>query len=338
LAILAIAALASLIGTATASATTPPSIESESASNITPTDATLEAEINLHEAPAGIYYQFQLVGDPSEYASEILCPPTLQPGYSGCIGPQGSPALPIGFLPGNTLEPSATSHASLDLASAGVTLQPGTTYHYRVLAARAVQTEDTIEWESPTVDGADQTFTTPSAGTAPLVEGESVSHITPTDATLEAKIDTEGLETTYEFHLLERWGCEEAQPACLRPGVITIWTLPSGKLLGSFVGQSVSLDLNSAGVNLSPGHDFYEYWVTATNAAGTTEGQSQPFTTPSEPGAEPLTEPSGNTDLQSSSAIQSTPSASPSHHRRHRHHRRHKRELQSKLRLAKRAR
>lgn len=139
-----------------------PSILSESATDITNTDATLEAEVNLHEAAAGVYYQFQLVGDPGEYASEILCPPTLQPGIDGCIGPQGSPALPIGFLPGNTLQPSATSHASLDLASAGVTLQPVTTYHYRVLVARAVQTEDTIEWEAPTVFGPDQTFTTSS--------------------------------------------------------------------------------------------------------------------------------------------------------------------------------
>jgi hypothetical protein len=151
----------------------PPSIESESVSNVTPTDATLEAEINLHEAPAGVHYQFQLVTDPSEYASEILCPPTLQPGYSGCIGPQASGALPIGFLPGNTLQPGATLHASLDLAGVGVTLQPGTTHHYRVLAARAVQTEDTIEWEPPTVYGADQTFTTQSAGTAPSVPAGS---------------------------------------------------------------------------------------------------------------------------------------------------------------------
>jgi hypothetical protein len=140
---------------------TAPSIVSESATNISQHDATLGAEINLHEAPAGVYYQFQLVTDPSEYASEILCPPTLQPGYSGCIGPQGSGVLPIGFLPGNTLQPGATLGASIALSSAGVTLQPGTTYHYRVLIARAVQTEDTIEWEPPTVYGADQTFITP---------------------------------------------------------------------------------------------------------------------------------------------------------------------------------
>jgi hypothetical protein len=254
LAVLAGAVLASLGGAATASAATPPSIEGESASHITATDATLEAEINLHEAPAGVYYQFQLVMDPSEYASEILCPPTLQPGYSGCVGPQGSGALPIGFLPGNTMQPGATLHASLDLAGAGVTLQPGTTYHYRVLAARAVQTEDTVEWEPPTAFGADQTFTTLPAGTAPMIESESVSHITQTDATLEAQINTEGLETTYEFQLFERWWCEELTPGCYPP--IRVFPLPMGKLLGSHVGQSVSLDLNSAGVSLSPGHNF----------------------------------------------------------------------------------
>lgn len=58
------------------------------------------------------------------------------------------------------MQPGTTRSASVDLASVGVTLQPGTTYHFRVLVARRVQTEDTIEWEPPTVYGADQTFTT----------------------------------------------------------------------------------------------------------------------------------------------------------------------------------
>jgi hypothetical protein len=149
--------------------TTPaaPSIVSESASDIAVTGATLEAEIDLHEAGAGAYYQFQLVSDPHEYASEILCPSTLQPPYLGCIGPPGAGALPIGFLAGNTLQPSATSHASLDLSSAGVTLQPATAYHYRVLVARRTQTEDTIQWEPPAVQGADRTFTTPSESPPP---------------------------------------------------------------------------------------------------------------------------------------------------------------------------
>jgi hypothetical protein len=326
--VVALSALGSFVWTASASAA-PPSIEAESVSHIASTGATLEAEINLHEAPAGVYYQFQLVTDPSEYASEILCPPTLQPGYSGCVGPQGSGALPIGFLPGNTMQPGATLHASLDLAGAGVTLQPGTTYHYRVLAARAVQTEDTVEWEPPTAFGADQTFTTLPAGTAPMIESESVSHITQTDATLEAQINTEGLETTYEFQLFERWWCEQLTPGCYPP--ISVFPLPTGKLLGSHVGQSVSLDLNSAGVTLSPGHNFYEYSVTATSAAGTTQGHPQTFITPS--GTQP---PNVQTSgIVGPSAIQSLPT-SPSPADPKKHHRKHRRRHQIRLHRAKR--
>ena len=173
---------------------------------------------------------------------------------------------------------------SLNLAGAGVTLQPGTTYHYRVLVARRVQTEDTIQWEPPTIYGADQTFTTPT-GPPPAVESESLSHLTSTDATLEAQINTEGLETTYDFYLQEAPLCFKAVPPCERPQHEPI-ALPAGKLLGSFVGQSVSADLNSAGVNLSPG-EHYEYWVTATSAAGITTGHAQEFTAPEEK-AQPL--------------------------------------------------
>ena len=168
--------------------TTPaaPSIVSESASNIAMTGATLEAEINLHEAGAGAYFQFQLVRDPHEYASEILCPPTLLPGYSGCIGPQGAGALPIGFLAGNTLQPSATSHASLDLSSAGVTLQPATAYHYRVLVARRAQTEDMIQWEAPAVQGTDRTFTTPSESPPPDSQPGDAHGAWPAPATIQS--------------------------------------------------------------------------------------------------------------------------------------------------------
>jgi hypothetical protein len=137
-----------------------PSIEGESASHITKTDATLEAEVDQHGTAAGAYYQFQLATGTGGYASEILCPPTLRPGFSGCVGQEGADALPIGFLAGNTLQPSATAHASLDLGQAGLSLQPGTVYHYRILVARRVVTEDTLEWEPPTVFGGDRTFRT----------------------------------------------------------------------------------------------------------------------------------------------------------------------------------
>ena len=315
---LALVAIASLGAAATASAASVPTIESESSSHVTATDATLEAEINLHEASAGVYYQFQLVTDPSEYPSEILCPPTLQPGTDGCIGPQGT-ALPIGFIPGNTMQPGSTARAS-----SGVTLRPGTTYHFRVLVARRVQTEDTIEWEPPTIYGADQTFRTPS-NLPPSIESESVSHITQTDATLEAQVNTEGLETTYTFYLHEEGPpCLKADPPCMVPEKAPI-PLPSGRLLGSIVGQNVSADLNSAGVSLLPGVS-YEYWLTATSSAGTTEGRHQEFAALS--GSPPSDAQIGGTVGQLPAITSAAPA--PLHHRRH--HRRHRRGLhRSKL-------
>jgi hypothetical protein len=54
--------------------------------------------------------------------------------------------------------------------------------------------------------------------------------------------------------------------------------LPTGLLLGSFVPQSVSLDLNSAGVTLSGGE--YGFSVLATNKAGSTSAGGGVFEAP----------------------------------------------------------
>ena len=86
-----------------------PSIESESVSHVTPSDATLETEVNLHEVSTGAYYQFQIVKDPSEYGPEVACPSTRPQTFDACVGPQEPGAPPIGFLPGN----SASSLARL---------------------------------------------------------------------------------------------------------------------------------------------------------------------------------------------------------------------------------
>jgi hypothetical protein len=110
------------------------------------------------------------------------------------------------------------------------------------------------------------------AWAAPVIEGQSVSNQGATNATVEARINTEGLETTYEFYLQEPSLCLKAEPLCMMPEDTPL-ALPSGKLLGSFVGQSVSVDVNRAGVTLCPNGDYY--WVTATNSAGTTIGQRQ---------------------------------------------------------------
>jgi IPT/TIG domain len=147
-------------------ATPPPSIEGESVANITPTDATLQAKIDPESLERGAYYQFQLAAGPSEYLPGFACPSEGFPANTSfCAGPlAGQPgALPIGSIAAGTLGETV----SLDLSAprswwSGTTmLKPGATYHYRVIAARAVPTEDTIQWEEPIVDGADRTFTTP---------------------------------------------------------------------------------------------------------------------------------------------------------------------------------
>lgn len=255
-----------------------PSIESESATNLSEHDATLEAQINPQSLERAALYQFQVVRNSSEYLSKFACPTEGGPAHSSlCLGLDSqASALPFGWTPAAVQD----QPASLDLSATGMSLQPDTTYHYRVITARSIITVDNIAWEGPIVYGPDQTFTTPAAG-SPSIEGESISKITPTDATLEAQINTEGLESTYNFYLQEAPLCFKANPPCERPSHKPL-VLPSGKLNGSLISQSVSADLNSAGVGLSPG-EHYEYWVTATNSAGTTQGRHQEFTASSEP-------------------------------------------------------
>jgi hypothetical protein len=214
-----------------------PLIESESVSNVTPTDATIEAQINTggRETTYRVW-----VGNYPECIEEMMeeCDSSAKHPISGTLAGSSSP-----------------TRISIDVAHAWHALSPGSSYIYNVDATNS-------GWAfQGSAYGENKMFTTPAAK-APEIDSESVSHVTPTDATLEAQINTEGLETSYEFHLATPpcpSGCEHLQ---------YIFPLPSGKLLGSSVTQSVSLDLNSAGVTLTPGQR-YEYWVTATNAAGT---------------------------------------------------------------------
>lgn len=149
-----------------------PRIESESASALTEHDATLEATINPEGLPQGADYQFQLVKNTSEYLPELVCAEhgVVAPiGNDGCLDP---PDWPSGTIPLRSIGGSEGKPVSLDLASVGVTLQSGTTYHYRVLAAESLNGEDGVMWEAPAVIGADQTFTTVSASHARPLGGE----------------------------------------------------------------------------------------------------------------------------------------------------------------------
>lgn len=131
-----------------------PAVEAESVTGQAPNPIELHATID----PQGqaVYYQFQLVSDTNEYASELTCPelgvgPVRLP---ACTGEYGEGALPIGRLEAS----GAPQIVSLNLDEAGVALKVGATYHCRVLVAPAVQTEDTIQWEGPPTLGPDQSF------------------------------------------------------------------------------------------------------------------------------------------------------------------------------------
>ena len=113
---------------------------------------------------------------------------------------------------------------------------------------------------------------TPPPNTRPAIDEESASHITQQDATLEAQIDPEGLQTKYEIWIADP--CT-APMECIRDVVVATGTLPANS-----TEESVSVDLAASGakLNIEPG-TRYGYQVLASNAAGETEGELQTFTT-----------------------------------------------------------
>jgi hypothetical protein len=137
-----------------------PAIESESATNVTMTDATLDAAID----PNGLYtaYEFQIDTSASYDYTKFACPLPL-PGYAQCMAIIDGPPLPAGLVepePAYISAASGSQLVSLDLAGIGATLQPDTTYHYRVIASNGGQM----------AQGPDQTFTTLSASLPPVIE------------------------------------------------------------------------------------------------------------------------------------------------------------------------
>jgi len=183
---------------------------------------------------------------------------------------------------------------SVTITGSGFTGATGVSFGSTSAASFKVNSDSSITAVAPADKGTVDVEVTTPAGTSPTspadqfsyrgptprIESVSVSGITEHDATLEAQINPNGLETTYQFSL---WvGCYPA--SCqhiseVRPA-LPIETLPSAQ--GE---QSVSLDLNSAGVMLEPNRDYY-YSVMATNSAGETHREGGIFRTPSEAGGE----------------------------------------------------
>jgi hypothetical protein len=234
---------------------------------VTSTDATIEAQINTggHTTTYEVW-----VGRYPECIEEsaLAC-------ESSGGGPAGTGAI-VGTIAAGSSSPTSIS---VD-AKAWHALKPNSEYIYSVSA-----TNSNWSYEGSTY-GPPHVFKT-AAAPLPVIENESFSHLPPTDAALEATINDQGLEATYTFYLQGPIApCLEADPPCMIFERAPV-ALPAGTLLGSFLGQSVSADLNSAGITLEPG-GHYRYWVTATTSADTTDGADQVLIAPNEP-ASPAT-------------------------------------------------
>ena len=137
-------------------------------------------------------------------------------------------------------------------------LKPNTTYHFALTATNV----------SGTVTGADQTFTTASAGmlpeSPPVVSTGPAESITPSSAILTGTVYPENTPTTYLFEA----GTSSSYGTVLYGG-------EAGRERGAVPVTEVLEDLQ-------PGVTFH-YRVVAFNAAGTTVGPDRVFLTPNSP-------------------------------------------------------
>ncbi|MFI4972069.1 MAG: hypothetical protein ACHP7H_05275, partial [Hyphomicrobiales bacterium] len=195
-----------------------PTIEggSEKVSAPTPFEATLEAQVNPENQQTTYSFQYSTTEAGGKLTGTIT---TLK----------GAPPLE-GY--GDQTASVATGHV----------LTAATTYHFRVIAKNV----------TGEIEGAGE-FATPAA-TAPVIESEASSALTPEGATLEALINPSHQETTCQFE----YGTE--------PLLTTHTSVPCPKALGSG-GVGVAASVAITGLKLKT---VYYFRVAATNATGAT--------------------------------------------------------------------
>jgi hypothetical protein len=145
-------------------------------------------------------------------------------------------------------------------------LEPGVTYHYRVVAINNTTATPQTSY------GEDHTLT--ATATPPILNGISVQGVSQTGATISATLESQGLPTHYELQL-------GSNPSLLQP-------LSTGESSGT---TPLTLSVGS----LTPGTTYY-YKLTATNPNGSpppAEGQftTAPGTAAAAPGALPAVIP-----------------------------------------------
>ncbi len=171
---------------------------------------------------------------------------------------QSLPGVGIGCGGEGSAEGCGTTPVAVEQASSPPGgLQPGTVYHFALIATNA----------GGTTVGEDEIFRTPPAGAPPaelpIVSTGPAVAVGANGATLEGLVYAEGLATTYEFEI----GFEAG-------GTVIYSTALFGNLGPESSDPHVSQEVGG----LQPGR-VYHYRLLAFNSAGVSEGPDRTFTT-----------------------------------------------------------
>lgn len=211
-----------------------PVLTTAAAQSITRTTAALPGTVNPGGEPTTFHFAYVIAAG--------YQPGAPNPYVTGARTPE-SPSVGSDF----------TAHAAGPVTASE--LQPGSTYHFAIVATNSLGT----------VIGPDATFTT-SPPTPALASTGEASAVSQLSATLNGSLDTRGLPTVAQFEFGTVPGAGSLVPATVTPGAGSTETL--------------SASFNGA---LQPGTTYY-YRALATNVDGTGYGEERSFTTPAFPG------------------------------------------------------
>jgi hypothetical protein len=226
---------------------TVPDVITARASGFTPTAATLNGSVN----PAGVpltecFFEW---GESTEYGHKAPC------------------EAPDAAEVGSGSEPVAV-HAQIPVQPGHTSVQPGHTYHFRLVAANANDVNELIHLEEPS-RGQDVSFG------PPRIDSSSITKVDATSATFLAEVSPQNVAAEYRFEYLTEAASLENVEEGKPPFAGALQAPPTDSPLGS--GEAdVAVSQHVQG--LLP-HTVYLYRVLAHSDLGTTQGEGRAFTT-----------------------------------------------------------